>query len=55
VNPDAIDGDYERISTLLIGIQHAFVVNADKSGFAAYTDGRPETVVLPADSPLDFI
>jgi hypothetical protein len=55
VNADAIDAYYERISTLLIGIPCAFLENADESGFADSPDARPETVVVPADYPLDYI
>jgi hypothetical protein len=54
-NDEAIDAYYERVSTLLPGIPRAFVVNADESGFADYTDARPETVVVPSDYPLDHI
>jgi hypothetical protein len=41
---NAIDGYCEHLTTFLPGIPRAFIVNIDESGFANYTDARPEIV-----------
>jgi hypothetical protein len=52
---NAIGAYYERLVTFLLGIPRAFIVSAVESGFADYTNPLSETVLVPADYPLDYI
>jgi hypothetical protein len=52
---NGINAYYERLTTFLPGIPPAFIANADESDFVDSTDARPETVVVPADCPFDYI